>query len=60
MNWKTHGEGVFTCMNPVFCPDELKKREEEEETVRMAGFRAQIPTGDAPDNKLNAHRVTYY
>jgi hypothetical protein len=26
----------------------------------MAGFRAQIPTGDAPDNTLNAHCVTDY
>lgn len=26
----------------------------------MADFRAQIPTGDALDNKLNAHCVTNY
>jgi hypothetical protein len=29
-------------------------------TVKMTGFRAQIPTGDAPDKQLNAHCVTDY
>ena len=56
MNWTAHGEGVFTYKNPAFCPEGLKKGK----TVRMAGFRAQIPTGDTPHNKLNAHRVTDY
>jgi hypothetical protein len=39
-----------------FARRDLKKGK----TVRMAGFRAQIPTGDALDNKLNAHCVTDY